>query len=107
MQIVRTSGIYSIRTIRNNAGISCNTYPINMKSNSSEASSFYWLFLNYPGSFNQIINIKFRFLIPFTIMVNRNAINYLSGIYFFKFEARQDGSLTVLYAESKKMIIIK
>lgn len=107
MQIVRISGIYSIRKIRNNAGISYYTYPIKIKSNSGEAFIFYSLFLNYPVSFNQIINTKFRFLIPVTIMVNRNAINYTSGVYYYKFFVRQAGSSTGEFVETRKMILIK
>jgi len=107
MQIVRISGNYSIRKIRNNAGFSYYTYPIKIKSNSGEALNFYSLFLIYPVSFNQIINTKFRYLIPVTIMVNRDAINYTSGVYFYKLIVRQGGSSTGDFVETKKMILIK
>jgi hypothetical protein len=78
---------FIFRIVRNYRGISNYPYPISIISKSSKASNSYSLFRNYSVSFYQVINIKFRILMPDTFMVNRYAVNYSRGTYYYKMHA--------------------
>ena len=44
---------------------------------------------------------------PGTYKIDWDAINYPSGVYFYRLTVRQAGSSTGDFAETKKMILIK
>jgi hypothetical protein len=92
---------------------------------SSEVPSAYSLFQNYPNPFNPSTNIKFAIPISSnvklgvyditgkelgllvneqlkagTYQTNWNALNYPSGVYFYRFSAGE-------YSETKRMVLVK
>ncbi len=99
--------------------------PVGIVLNNNELPTEYKLYQNYPNPFNPITKIKFDIVtsekVKITIfdilgcelatLVNReleagsykadwNATNYPSGVYFYKLE-------TVMYNETKRMVILK
>jgi photosystem II stability/assembly factor-like uncharacterized protein len=98
----------------------------------SEIPVSYSLKQNYPNPFNPSTNIKFdlpyqshiRITVydingrvaevladgiqnPGSYIVEWNAANFASGIYFCRFEASRQGSSSVFYTATKKMVLIK
>ncbi|RPI17458.1 MAG: T9SS C-terminal target domain-containing protein [Ignavibacteriae bacterium] len=123
LQKARTG--YNLWAIRNNGGISKYTAPIGIKSISSEVPQSFSLSQNYPNPFNPKTIINFQLpmsnfvklivydmmgrevttlvnekLNPGTYEVDWNAINYPSGVYFYKLQ-------TESFSETKKMVLVK
>jgi subtilisin-like proprotein convertase family protein len=94
------------------------------------------LFQNYPNPFNPVTKIKFSVprgnrqdlsvklriydilgrevttlinqqMKPGSYIVDWNAGNFASGVYFYRLEVHQAGSSTVDFVESKKMVLVK
>jgi hypothetical protein len=106
---------------------------LGMESSSTNVPKNYKLHQNYPNPFNpsteikfslpndEIVTIKIYNLLggKITTLVNRiyrkagsysvkfDGTNLASGLYIYRIEARQAGSLIVSYTQSKKMLLIK
>ncbi len=105
---------------------------IGVKPSSNNVPSSYKLYQNYPNPFNPVTRINYE--LPITNYVKLtvydilgkkvstlvdemqnagtyevvwNSIDYPSGIYFYTLEARQAGSSTGNFSDTKKMILVK
>ncbi|HEY3249978.1 MAG TPA: DUF2341 domain-containing protein [Ignavibacteria bacterium] len=127
--------VYAKNCMGNSANsnqICATTFFTGISHTSSEIPKVYNLYQNFPNPFNPVTNIKFdipknsyvrlviydalgrevtklidQHLQASAYSIDWNATSYASGIYFYKIEARQDGSSTGDYIKEMKMVLVK